>query len=591
MPAPKKPTLNQNRHTLQMYLRHMRTFRWQYIVTALGVAGFVAFDLVGPLLLKQLFDNLSHQPRPEVGILIAILVSFAGVRLLSSLFYRIAHFTQNFAVSRTMSDLLDTCFAALHSHSYTFFSNALVGGLARKATRYAESFEDIYDQAMWNLWPSTLTLFSIVAILSRQHLWLGLGILVWAIIYVALNYWFVSYKVKFDRIRADVDTTVSAHLADTLTNHLNLKLFGGNSQEVASFGGLTTSLFKAQRKSWDLDAISQTLQSTLIWVLEIGSFYLAIRLWSQGNFTVGDFVLLQAYLLQIDFNLWNIGRNLHRIYEKFANAAEMTEILRQERDVVDMLEAETLARGAGSVEFKDVRFGYDAKKPVFTDFNLAIKPGERIALVGTSGSGKTTLTKLLFRFLNIQGGQILIDGQDISKVTQESLREQLALVPQEPSLFHRSILENIRYAKPEASLEEVRAAAKAAHAHEFISKLPKGYDTLVGERGVKLSGGERQRVAIARAILKDAPILILDEATSSLDSESEQLIQDALQTLMRGRTTIVIAHRLSTIMQMDTIYVLKKGEVVESGSHKELVNKEDGAYRRLWDIQVGGFVS
>ena len=228
---------------------------------------------------------------------------------------------------------------------------------------------------------------------------------------------------------------------------------------------------------------------------------------------------------------------------------------------------------------------------MLNNFDLAIKPGERVALIGPSGGGKSTIIKLLLRFFDLNGGEILIDGQDIYKTQQDSLRAQLSLVPQDPILFHRSLIENIRYAQPEAKDSEVVKAAKLAHAHEFISSFPDGYNTLVGERGVKLSGGERQRVAIARAILKDAPILVLDEATSSLDSESEQFIQDALKSLMQGRTTIVVAHRLSTIMQMDRIVVIDGGKIVEQGKHEELLKIREGLYQRLWEIQAGGFTA
>jgi ATP-binding cassette subfamily B protein len=325
--------------------------------------------------------------------------------------------------------------------------------------------------------------------------------------------------------------------------------------------------------------------------LEFGVILLAVQQWSQGRLLVGDVVLLQSYLFRTFDKLWNVGKNIRTIYEAIADANEMTEMLEKPHEVQDTPNAKTLKVAEGSIEFSKVTFGYHSERNVLKNFELKIPSGQRVALIGPSGGGKTTITKLLFRFLDIQKGKILIDGQDIAGVTQDSLRENLSLVPQEPILFHRSLMDNIRYAKPDTSDEEVIAAAKAAHCHEFIVECEHGYNTFVGERGIKLSGGQRQRVAIARAILKNAPILVLDEATSSLDSESEQFIQESLRTLMKGKTTIVIAHRLSTIMQMDRIVVIDGGKITEEGKHEELLKAKQGTYQKLWEIQAGGFSS
>lgn len=273
----------------------------------------------------------------------------------------------------------------------------------------------------------------------------------------------------------------------------------------------------------------------------------------------------------------------------FADATEMIEILDAPHGISDRPDAPKLVVSQGAVEFKNVDFYFRGTRSVFKDFSLSIKGGTKVALVGPSGAGKTTITQLLLRLYDVNRGHILIDGQDISCVAQESLRDNISFVPQDSVLFHRTLMDNIRYGKREATDEEVIEAAKQAHCHEFISQFPEGYETFVGERGVKLSGGERQRVAIARAILKNAPILILDEATSSLDSESEKYIQDALQILMEGKTVIVVAHRLSTIMLMDTIFVLENGKIVTKGTHEELRSTE-GLYKKLWDIQAGGFL-
>jgi ATP-binding cassette subfamily B protein len=326
-------------------------------------------------------------------------------------------------------------------------------------------------------------------------------------------------------------------------------------------------------------------------VTEFAVMYFALTAWQRGELSVGGVVLLQAYFLRLFDKLWDAGSNIRAVYEALADANEMTELLVHQHGIKDAPAADLLTGVKGAVTFDAVTFGYHSGAAVLKDFNLSIKAGERVALVGPSGGGKSTILKLIMRLYDIQQGSIRIDGKDISTVTQDSLRAALSFVPQDPILFHRSLAENIRYAKPDATDEEVIAAARLAHAHEFIERSQHGYQTLVGERGIKLSGGERQRIAIARALLKNAPILILDEATSSLDSESEMLIQDALHTLMAGRTTIVVAHRLSTIMQMDRIVVISGGGILEEGTHEELLKEHQGTYQKLWNIQAGGFTT
>jgi ABC-type multidrug transport system fused ATPase/permease subunit len=366
-------------------------------------------------------------------------------------------------------------------------------------------------------------------------------------------------------------------------------LFSGNAYEDRRVDAVAGRLQALTQKYWDIEEITWGVLGLLMTGINIALLWAAMIFWQRGELTVGDFVLIQTYLIGAFMRLLGMNRELRGFNDAFADAGEMAAILTAPHEVTDRPGARTLKVSAGAVTFERVGFHFHDNRTVLEGLDLSIAAGERVALVGPSGAGKSTITKLLLRLYDLKNGSITIDGQNIAEVTQDSLREAIAFVPQEPVLFHRTLMENIRYGRRDASDEEVIAAAKKAHCHEFIAALPDGYETYVGERGIKLSGGERQRVAIARAILKNAPILVLDEATSSLDSESEHLIQDALEVLMRGKTVIVIAHRLSTIMKMDRIVVLEGGRVVADGTHNELLAQK-GLYHKLWSIQAGGFI-
>jgi ATP-binding cassette subfamily B protein len=502
---------------------------------------------------------------------------------------RVTNFFTNIFEAKVMRDLINSCFAYLHEHSFQFFSNNFAGSLQRKVNRFSRAFEVIADLLIGDAAPNILRVILVIIILLFTYWKVGLVVLVWSILHTAFNYYFTQYRLRYDLLKSEMDTKMGGFLADTITNNINLKVFTGLEREKQEYKKLSTRWYLLTRKSWDLDAISYGIQGFLMVLVEFLIFYVGLRYWQQGIFHVGDFVFIQAYVLTTFNNVWGFSRYLKSFYENMADANEMTEILLEPYDVKDIKGAKDLAVSKAEVEFQNITYAYNQKNSIFKDFSVKIEPAEKVAVIGPSGGGKSTFVKLLLRFYDLKSGKILIDGQNISQVTQKSLRENIALVPQEPILFHRSVMENIRYAKPDASDEEVYRAAKLANADEFISGFPEGYQTLVGERGIKLSGGERQRVAIARAILKNAPILLLDEATSSLDSESEKLIQDALKNLIKDKTTIVIAHRLSTVMQMDRIIVLENGKITEQGKHKELLRLEKGTYQRLWNIQAGGF--
>ena len=546
-----------------------------------------------PLYFKEFFDILtSGQSREAIyNSLIAVLIAIAGLEFLQWVLWRSTAFSSTYFQSKVLADLSNSCFKYLHGHSFSYFSNNFTGSLVKRVNYFVRSFEDIADKITWDFIPLVVSISVITAVLVWKNFILGLAVIVWILVFLTVNLFFTRYKLKYDIKRSEAQTEASGFLADTITNSGNVKLFCGQQREVNSFAKLNEKILKLRIFTWNLDEIFNAFQTFLMILLEIGIFYFAIRLWKEGLFTVGDFVLLQSYVLIVIIKIWDFGKMIRRTYQSLADAGEMTVMLNTPHEIVNVPKAKELNLSRTGIEFEKVSFYYHKTRKVFKDFNLFLKPRERVALIGPSGAGKTTVIKLLLRNYDVASGRILIGGQDIAKITQESLWKNISLVPQDPILFHRTLMENIRYGKPKATNEEVIKASKLAYCHQFINILPNEYDTYVGERGIKLSGGERQRVAIARAILRDAPILVLDEATSSLDSHSESLIQDALDKLMRNKTVIVIAHRLSTIVKMDRIIYIDDGKIIEEGTHEELLRKNKGQYRKLWELQAGGFIA
>jgi len=560
----------------------------------ISLVGAVVLQILPPVYYKDFFNLLSGVSGPAsdevVGQLIRIIFIILGMNVGSWIFFRIATLGNNYFQPAVMRDLANSCFKKLHSHSYNFFTNRFVGSLVRRVNRLVSAFERISDRLYWDLLPLIVRLIIILCILFYNNTTIGAILLIWIVIYLTLNYAFSLYKLKYDVVRAESDSKVTARLADTITNNLNIKIFTSFPGEFRVFRQLTQEQFKITKFTWNLAETANLIQMAFMIALEFLIFYYAIRYWRQGLLTIGDFVLVQAYLLQLFHQLWGFGRIIRDVYERLADAEEMVEIIHTPYEVQDKHGAKRLRVSKGVVEFDRVQFGYSASRSIINDLTLTIGSGEKIGLVGPSGAGKSTITSLLLRFVDISSGTIKIDGQNIADVTQQSLRQQISYVPQDPILFHRTLRENIQYGRPDATEREVMEASKLAHCDEFVDMLSERYETYVGERGIKLSGGERQRIAIARAILKNAPILVLDEATSSLDSHSELMIQDALNRLMEGKTVLVIAHRLSTIMKMDRIVILEHGHIREVGTHVELLNKQGGLYNKLWHLQAGGFI-
>ena len=553
----------------------------------------IGMDLGIPYLFKVFFDNIADvQPQQEtVDALIRILLLIAGGGLIHWVASRGVHFSTAYFQVGVMKDLYNTCFKYLHKHSHRFFTDNFSGSLVKKVNRFVRSFEILADRTYFDLIPLFIKIIFIFGILLWIRPVIGGIMLLWTVVFMVSTFWFAGFKWKYDIARAEMDTKVTGVLADTITNNANLKFFANLAYEKERFGKITFKWSEKTVLEWNISEIANAFQGFMMIALEFLIFYYAVQGWKEGIVTVGDFVWIQVYLFELFRNIWSFGRNIRDVYRSLADAEEMTEVLEKEHEVKDVSGAKAISIVRGKIEFDQVGFSYGSKDTAIVhDLSFRIKSGEKVALVGPSGGGKSTITKLILRLFDIQKGKILIDGQDISRVTQDSLRDQISFVPQDPILFHRSLMENIRYGRLEAGDEEVIAAARLANCHEFIMKFPEKYNTFVGERGIKLSGGERQRIAIARAILANSPILILDEATSSLDSASEAQIQEALANLMKNKTTLVIAHRLSTITQMDRIIVLQNGKIVEDGMHADLIHLESGLYRKLWNLQVGGYV-
>lgn len=512
---------------------------------------------------------------------------------ISFLAWRIIGFTLSKLQLSIVRDIEQAVFAKLIDHSYRFHVNHFGGALVAQTNRLRSSYIRLFDTVYFDILNTAIKIFSAIIVLLFIAPFAALILSCWVLVFTLVIAKLQKRKMHLSKAAAKADSKVTAALADAITNISNIKSFGHDAYEEDRFNIVSRERYRISINDWFSGEKIFAVQSFMMFLVEGVLIWSSVAFVLNGTLTIGTVALTQIYLFIITGSLWNFGRTIRNIEVALSDAAEMTEVYYQDVEVKDKLESTPFTIKSGAVEFKNVRFSYPEQPDdtLFSQLNLTIRPGEKVGLAGPSGGGKTTITKLILRFMDIDDGMINIDGIAINQISQALLRQQIAYVPQEPILFHRSIKENIAYGRLDANDTEIEEAAKKAFAHEFIVKLEKGYDTLVGERGVKLSGGQKQRIAIARAILKDAPIIVLDEATSALDSESENEIQNALWELMKDRTAIVIAHRLSTIQKMDRIVVLSNGAVTEEGTHSQLIQKKNGLYAKLWKHQSGGFLA
>ena len=547
---------------------------------------------VGPLIIAQLLNIIQHNQLHDAKNLWTLIALYSVSGLWSSVIgWRLVLYLVWTFETAMQRDLYAQCFSKLTNQTLFFHSNKFGGSLVSQTNKLVGAVESFWDTIIWSVLPLVVSLVGSIIVLSTLLWQYALFLLIFSIVFSLVVYYGSKPMAKLTKKEAKTSNKLNGQLADVISNVLAVKSSGAEATEQKFF----TKTVNSWRNS-SLDVMRgflkvSTIYSSINMVIKIGAIAFAVYAAQNDLVSVASVYLIITYTGSVAHELWNMNgimRNYNRI---IGNANDMVEILQTPTTLIDKSDSKLKVTN-GEISMDKITFTHDEGQgdTLFHDFSLEIKPGEKIGLVGASGSGKTTLTKLLLRFADIDSGKITIDGQDISEVTQASLRAKIAYVPQEPLLFHRSVRENIAYGRPDATDAEIEEAAKKAGAYDFIVGLKNGFDTMVGERGTKLSGGQRQRVAIARAILKDAPILVLDEATSALDSESEALIQKSLETLMENRTSIVIAHRLSTIAKLDRIIVLKNGKIVEDGSHDELINKKRGVYAKLWARQSGGFI-
>lgn len=576
----------------KLYLKHILACK-RYSLTALimpGIGNIFVF-YIPPYIISRIiekFDGKLFTLQEVLPYIFAVM----GTWLFGEFLWRVGSLLAAKTELTIMERLYEESLFRLLGKDPAFFQDNFAGSLTKKALGYARNFEGFFDTIFGSVASNLVSLlFAIVALWLRAPI-LALSLIGFMAVSTALIFPLIIARKKLVDIREDASNVLAGHVADVISNMQTVHAYANEELEMKKHHFFVSDYMSKANKSWMYSLIRIDGMTSPLYVLtNVAGLVFAISLGKNGT-QVATIFLTFSYFSNATRVLWEFNRIFRNIESNLSDSAQYTALLLDEPKVNDPDEPLELFNPRGQITFQDVSFSYstDNNKSLFNKLNLTIQPGEKVALVGPSGGGKTTITKLLLRFTDISSGSLSIDGIAINAMTKKTVRSLISYVPQEPQMFHRSISDNIMYGKQSATHADILAAAKNAHAHEFIKSLPDAYETLVGERGMKLSGGQRQRIAIARAMLKDAPILILDEATSALDSESEKLIQDALWKLMENKTAIVIAHRLSTIQKMDRIIVLSDGAIVEEGSHKELLTRKNGHYARHWAHQSGGFI-
>jgi len=570
----------------------LKFYRWSLLLMLLLELGQAACQILIPSAVKKIIDVHALATTAKLSVFEAYrspILYFLYLSLGILLFSRASGALLIYLGPSIRRHIRRDLYHYLQYHSQKFFSSHFAGSLSNRISEVATSAVHSLWSIMFDFWPTFVTfVFSLYLLFSANK---GLGNFLggWMVFYIAVSYILAMKCRVYAKKAAEARSTLSGKIVDAVTNIMNTKIFTRLEFERENLNKyLDFEVNTTRRTFWFMEKM-RWFQFVATLFLQVAIILYALKIWQDGSITVGEFSMVTSLSLLIINDARNLSRRFLEFFEYIGNINDGVNIMIVPHDILDEKNAKLLHVTHGKIEFKDVVFEYTEGKKVFNGLNVQIEAGQKVGLVGFSGSGKSTFMNLILRFYDLQSGKILIDGQDIRESTQDSLRAQVSVIPQEPMLFHRSLLENIRYGKITASDEEVFAASKLAHAHEFIIEKPEKYESLVGERGIKLSGGQRQRIAIARAFLKDAPVVLMDEATSSLDSFTEKLIQQSLTQLMKNRTVVIIAHRLSTISQLDRIIVFHEGKIVEDGNHNDLLRK-GGHYAKMWRMQAGGFL-
>jgi len=586
--APPPPAAQRKRGTewrvLKSLVPYLWEFRWRVALALLFMVAAKLANVGVPLVLKQIVDSLTGANAMLV-VPIALLVAYGLLRLSTTLFTELRELAFAKVTQRAVRRIALAVFRHLHSLSLRFHLERQTGGMSRDIERGVRGINTLLGYTLYSILPTLVEISLVIGILIAKYepsfALIALGTLT---VYIAFSVTVTEWRTKFRRQMNEEDSRANTRAIDSLINYETVKYFGNEEHEARRYDENMQRYERAAIRSQTSLSTLNTGQSVIIATGVVLIMWRATAGVVAGTLTIGDLVLVNAFLIQLYIPLNFLGVLYREIKQAIADMERMFGVLEQHREIEDRPGAPVLAAVNPTVRFEDVNFSYEPRRQILHDVSFEIPSGATVAVVGHSGSGKSTLARLLFRFYDVGAGRITVNGVDIRDVTQASLRATIGIVPQDTVLFNDTILYNIQYGRPQASADEVIEAARAAHIHDFIQSLPDGYDTVVGERGLKLSGGEKQRVAIARALLKDPQILVFDEATSALDSKSEKAIQAELDRIAQGRTTLVIAHRLSTVMDADEIIVMESGRIVERGTHRSLLER-GGHYAQMWALQ------
>jgi ATP-binding cassette subfamily B protein len=566
--------------------------RWWFLAIILLEAANSACGITIPLALSRIIKAVTHaqaQSLAFVEALTAPLLLFLGLGLGEVICGSASRNLQLRIGPRQRQEVTREVYAYLQHHSHRYLSDNFAGALAHRISEMSQGVNMTLWSLIFDFWPVVITFSVAIVVLLHTNARLGALVGTWAAAFVGISFWLAMRSRPFSVKAAAARSETTGKVVDSVSNLTSVKLFARLGFERLFLDRYLDQEMRSIRASLTYSERIRRFQFLAAAVLKVGVVWYSLRLWGQGKIGVAEFVMATSMSLLLITEARNLSRRFLEFFEFIGNIANGVHTLIRPHELVDAPDARARRITCGAIEFQNVGFAYASARKIFDSLSVTIPGGQRLGLVGLSGSGKSTFVSLILRLHDPQEGRILIDGVDARSFTQDSLHSQLSLIPQDPSLFHRSLMENIRYGRLEATDAEVVEAARRAHAHEFIEQIPEKYESMVGERGVKLSGGQRQRIAIARVILKDAPVLILDEATSSLDSITEKTIQDSLNQVMKGKTVIVVAHRLSTIAQLDRILVFEDGRIIEDGRPSALIARR-GAYYRLWSRQADGFL-